>query len=58
MAHRKTPSVNENWIRTESVDETKRAAERNLQKCKEYESAHKWRWVKVSDYPKTFKSAY
>ena len=55
MAHRKTPSVNENWVREETVNETKKAAQRNLQKCKEYEAEHRWKWEKISDFPKTYK---
>ena len=35
---RKSPSVNENWIRQETKDEYKKAAEKTLAECKKYES--------------------
>lgn len=52
---RKSPSANENWVSTETVNEYKKAALRTLAECKKYESEHKWKWVQVSDKPKTFK---
>ena len=52
---RKTPSANENWVRQETKDEYKKAAEKTLAECKKYESEHKFRYVKVSDMPKTYK---
>ena len=52
---RKSPSANENWVSTETVNEYKKAALKTLAECKKYESEHKWKWVKASDLPKTFK---
>ena len=52
---RKSPSANENWVSTETVNEYKKAALKTLAECKKYESEHKWKYVQVSDKPKTFK---
>lgn len=52
---RKSPSENENWVSDETKSDFKKQAERTLSECKRYESEHKWKWVKVSDLPKTFK---
>ena len=52
---RKSPSANENWIREETKDEYKKSAEKTLQKCKEYENQHRFKYVLISDKPKTLK---
>ena len=52
---RKSPSANENWVSTETVNEYKKAALKTLAECKQYESEHKWKYVQVNDKPKTFK---
>lgn len=52
---RKTPTANENWVRQETKDDFKKAAEKTLAECKKYEFEHKFRYVKVSDMPKTYK---
>ena len=55
MAHRKSPSVNENWVREETIDNIKKSANIALEQCKKFEKEHPAKWVKVSDTPKTFK---
>ena len=52
---RKSPSANENWISTETVNEYKKAALKTFAECKQYESEHKFKYVQVSDKPKTYK---
>ena len=52
---RKSPSANENWIKQVTVDEQKKAALKTLAECKKYESEHKFKYVQISDKPKTFK---
>lgn len=52
---RKTPSANQNWIKQETVNEFKKSALKTLQKCKEFEEGRKFKYVKVSDTPRTFK---
>ena len=52
---RKSPTANENWVKQETKDDFKKAAEKTLAECKKYESEHKFRYEKVSDLPKTFK---
>lgn len=55
---RKSPSANENWVSTKTVNEYKKEAIKTLSECKKYESEHKWKWVQVSDKPKTFKRVF
>lgn len=55
MAHRKTPSVNENWVRDETIDNIKKSAQIALEQCKKYEKEHPGIWIKISDTPKTYK---
>ena len=52
---RKSPSANENWVSTETVNEYKKAALKTLDECKKREAETPGKWVKVSDLPKTFK---
>ena len=55
MAHRKTPSVNQNWIKTDTVDENKKQAAVLLERCKKQEAEKKVKYVLVSTTPKTYK---
>ena len=56
MSHnRKSASVNENWIKTENLNEYKKQAQKTLEAAKKHEIETSGKWVKVSDKPLTFK---
>lgn len=52
---RKSPTANQNWVKTATLSDYKKSALKTLEKVKEYESSKKFIYVKVSDTPKTFK---
>ncbi|HWS60604.1 MAG TPA: hypothetical protein VN182_06710 [Flavobacterium sp.] len=52
---KKSPSVTENWVKTETLDEYKNAAKKTLARAKQLESERSGVLVKVSDTPKTYK---
>lgn len=55
MSKRKSPSVNENWVKTEVVDLIKAQAVKQLEICKKRDNEKPGRWVLVSKFPNTYK---
>ncbi len=48
MSHRTNDNpINENWIKTDNVNEWKRSAIKTLEKAKKYESEHEFKPVRV-----------
>lgn len=52
---RKSPTANQNWVKTATLSEWKKSAVKALEKVKEIEQSGKFIYVKVSDTPRTFK---
>ena len=44
--------ITENWVKTSTLKEWKKSAKEVLQKCKEFESQHKFIYVKSETQPR------